>query len=472
MTARALLLGLSALIGTLLLVREGRRGALAPIHRLELAWLRATTGQPVRDAGVVLVALDDADWHPEKRLFDSWPPGPLDFALIFENLARRQPAVVAVEPTLDWPGAGPLEFASLHERAALLPASVFGVAAQTLAGDTSRLPRLARVEGKIDAIPEIGGILAAPSAEWSGGRNLGLTRLDFSPANARTASAVPLPLVARIGQEVVPTLLLEALRLRHGVPPEAVTVHLGKEIRLGDREAIPIDPAGRFQFFVGVTEPLPQLSVRRLLLDAGQDRRLFEPGAPDLLALDKLAGSLAIVADTTQSAPRFVTDAAGPVSRWSFGEGLARALAAIESGKFVRECPRGIQFALWAVLGALGAWSLRWPRAKSGLVFACVALTLFLVAGIAFRAGQLWLPLVQPLALLGLLTTVSVLTAPASPSSPSAPDPPAPPPVAPAVPDGSEALDLPEPESMVEPPVPSGASFLPTGDIDGRPDGD
>lgn len=178
-----------------------------------------------------------------------------------------------------------------------------------------------------------------------------------------------------------------------------MAVRLGSEIRLGEQKSIPIDEAGRFRFFVGVTDPLPQLAVRSLLLDSSQDRQLFEPGSPDLDALDRLRGSLAVIADTTQSAPRFVAGAVGPVGRWSFGEGLARALSAIESGKFVREFPRGAQYSLWAVLGAVGGWSLRWPRAKSALVFACAALAFFVVAWTAFRFGQIWLPLAQPLAL-------------------------------------------------------------------------
>ena len=93
------------------LQREQARGTFDDWERLVLERFQRFQGPVAPVPPVVLVELRRGDLP-----FESWPPAPLDYALIFESLIRRQPRAVAVQSLLAWPGGEYLDAATVAER--------------------------------------------------------------------------------------------------------------------------------------------------------------------------------------------------------------------------------------------------------------------------------------------------------------------------------------------------------------------
>ncbi len=371
-----------------------------------------TAAPAVGPPPVVLVELRQGDLP-----FDGWPPAPLDYALIFESLVRREPAVVAVHAPLAWPAVEPLDAATLSERIALLPRGVLACTLLHAPGHELPPEEMAPTDGppapEEDALPlavftDITGDVTkipawtapgqAPLPAVRGGKALGFTRIEFGASPVAVHGAVRLPLLARRGEEVVPSLALQALLSWQGVTAADVKIVLGREIIVTPELRVPIDGTGAFHVFATLPPPLPRLPAGTLWLDLERDAGLLHGRTEEKAVLEQLGGALLVIATTGESTPHLAT---GRDGEWSEGELLARALGAIVTGRHVREVPPAGQSAVWGGVLVAGAALLAAPRRWQALWVPGGALVLALAIVWLFVGSHphWWLPPVIPLAL-------------------------------------------------------------------------
>ena len=290
------------------LQREQTRGSFDEVERAWLAQIRRAEGVPEPSPPVVLVELRQGDLP-----FESWPPAPLDYALVFESLIRRQPKEVVVQPLLAWPGVETLDAATLAERIALLPRGVLactlqrGVDGGASAGAVGPLPFpvLREASGDVNRVPDFHMLGQMPIEELRGGKTLGFTRIEFGEAMKADGSEVALPMVARRGRELVPSLATQALLSWHGAGPDDVVVQLGRRVAIFGGVEVPVDAAGRLVVSSRLAPPLRRLDAGALLLDVDRDAGLLRERPSELETLKSLTGALVVLGETGETTPRF-----------------------------------------------------------------------------------------------------------------------------------------------------------------------
>lgn len=405
--------------------REQARGSFDPFERGWLAQVRRAQGVPEPAPPVVLVELRQGDLP-----FESWPPAPLDYALVFESLVRRQPKEVVVQPLLAWPGVEALDAATLAERIALLPR---GVLACTLvrgmdgvAASVSRdlpMPFLPAASGDLSRVPDFDALGQVPIDELRGGKPLGFTRIEFGASMVADGAEVGLPMVARRGRDLVPSLTLQALLSWFGVEPGAAVVQLGRRVAISGGVEVPVDAAGRLTVSARLAPPLRRLDAGALLLDVERDAGLMRERPSELATLKSMQGALVVLGETGESTPRFAMPGA-PDGGWTEAEVVARALVASLGGYHLREIPLRWQWGIGAAVVAAAACLLACPRRWVVVFGLGGALVLALACALAFLNGQWWVPPVPPIALWGAGVVVAFVLAPArAGASPEAPAP-------------------------------------------------
>ena len=165
-----------------LLAREARQPAspLAGIDRTFLDWLSANAA-PARPApgtpSVTLVEIDDAVAETPRRL----PLSALEYASFLHSVAKYEPAVVAIVPTLDWPESPPGTEQILLDEAIKVPKLLLGVRLGSRAGggrDPGSLPAVENLRGstaRLEDFPEVvetPGVRLAALATAEGVTNL------------------------------------------------------------------------------------------------------------------------------------------------------------------------------------------------------------------------------------------------------------------------------------------------------------
>ena len=172
----------------------------------------ANSEAEILEPSVTFLALDD----PGERVFDSWPPGPVDYSIMVDNLAKNDPRVIAVAPVLGW--REPVDeilvssmrsvLLRLDREKVLLGAELLQNPAGEMirASTLSLFPILLNVEGDRSGIPEFTQVGALPEPSLTAiSPNLGFTRIDLGDAEAeRGRDSFTVPLLARHELEVVP----------------------------------------------------------------------------------------------------------------------------------------------------------------------------------------------------------------------------------------------------------------------------
>lgn len=211
------------------------------------------------------LSLDEASVN---ACFAATPLGPQDFAVIINKLADAGAGALAFSSPLVWEeNAGPMAQDMLCSVMKRFRASCFGLrgrmAAQAdftpvvlrdysipsanITGDPSGLPAANR------ALPN--GLSETPdaiSADWAP------DWLEGEPLTQVPSAVkdISFPLLMRWNGETMPTLPLRVALRHKGIAPKDVIVHIGKEIRIGDR-VLPLDAHGRTRIEHAAISPLP-----------------------------------------------------------------------------------------------------------------------------------------------------------------------------------------------------------------------
>lgn len=211
------------------------------------------------------VSLDEASVN---ACFAAPPLRPQDFAVIINKLADAGAGALAFSSPLVWEeNAGPMAQDMLCRVMKRFRAACFGLrgrmAAQAdftpvvlrdysipsanITGDPSGLPAANRaLPNGLSETPDAIGADWAP--DW----------LEDEPLTQVPSSVkgISFPLLMRWNGETMPTLPLRVALRRKGIEPKDVIVHIGKEIRIGDR-ILPLDAHGRTRIEHAAISPLP-----------------------------------------------------------------------------------------------------------------------------------------------------------------------------------------------------------------------
>ena len=386
----------------LLLARESRQpdGSLAGVDRAFFDWLTANV-KPARSAAagnVTLVEIDDAVAETPGRL----PLPPLECAAFLQAVSAYDPEVVAVEPTLQWPGVAPGTERILEEQALNVPRLLLSAHLGSELGhsqDAEALPPALDVTGNAARLPDYPEVIAAPEAAL---RPLAAAvGADNLPGGENGAPVRDLPLLLRCRGRVVPTLTLQTLTLALRLAPAEVSVVLGSHVQFGNRLRLPVDRAGRALLDASVFGRINRLPLDDLaLVTAGQATSemqtaalLLRHGTVILGRTDRAARTLRLPSGRAISPAEVLAWAAASLSRQPPVQRTGGWGAALVTTAFLA---LGVQ-----------ARQQRWPTV---LMLAAAALVAYaLVALSLFEAAGLWLPLALPLGLTLVICLLAVL---------------------------------------------------------------
>ena len=389
----------------LLLARESRQptGSLAGVDRAFLDWLAVNTkpaGSSVRAAQetppVTLVEIDDSVLETPGR----WPLPALEYASFLQAVQRYDPAVVAVEPVLDWPSSAPGSEQILLDQALTVSRLLLAVELGNEApagrdpANVAEVPEVGEISGRTGALGEFPALSAAPGAR------LGLVSAARGAVNLPGDAAGPvrdLPLLFRLRDRVVPSFTLQALTLALRLSPREVSAVPGSHLQLGDRLRLPIDRAGRTLLDTRAFRRVNRLGLDDLSLLAANQ------ATPEMrAAAERMRGGVVVLGRTDRaSRTRHLPDG----QAISPAETFAWAVASLEREPPLRRASwwwDGTVLVGFAAAGWYGMHLRRLPAfALAGGLLAAYAL----MALACFETSRLWLPAALPVG----LTLVNVL---------------------------------------------------------------
>lgn len=387
----------------LLLLREQERGTFAQWdgRQRELMAQYPWSGGVVAggEAAVVLGRLDDRD--REERVFEEWPLSQGDWQVLLQNLKDYRPRQTVVGSGVVGPGTAGLADAARDVSMLTVAAPVSAVAPGGGGELGSDWPVLA-CEGAVDAIPAIGRVLplALPGAPGAGELDLGKKgdRVSADGENCRV------PLLMRVGDRVVPALVLRAVMEWLGISGGDVRVVPGVAVELGKGVRIPIDAAGGFTYHRPFAPEVPSFGADVFALPRDQVEAVVTPEERELLG--RLPGSLLWLGEDDVAGRRLVL---GNGERISPSAVMAQAVAVIQTGRYVHPAGWRRQWMVAGVALLAGAWLIHWPRWLVLPGISAVAVSLAAAGWHRFHVGDEWFPAVPAAGLLALAGLLAFL---------------------------------------------------------------
>lgn len=216
---------------------------------------------------VAFVQLDEA----AAQIFESRPPGALDYAVLMQHLVGFKPSVVALADVVSWPDLQPPHRRILASKlstmnlvwGAVLDADPVEPAPESIwdawlsLGTAGAWPELALCPG-VTVLPE--------RSLWDFGK-IGFVQLDFGPRIESRESHIAIPIVARAGKDrVVAGLPLVAWIRAQGWEASEVVVDAEAGAVTGPEGfRVPIDPQGKLQVPLSLRERLEKWSASAFL---------------------------------------------------------------------------------------------------------------------------------------------------------------------------------------------------------------
>jgi CHASE2 domain-containing sensor protein len=250
------------------------------------------------------------------------------------------------------------------------------------------------------------------------------TQIELNEETASGLNGIRLPLLAKVGDKVVPSFVLQVIMNQEQIPADQVKVILEGPrpvIRLG-KHTIPVERDGTFTVYHGIKGSFPSIEFSSLALAASP----FEDVAEKLrqaskASLESLRSNAVIIGYDQEEVREFGLPTGEKISRTEL---LAMAVATIQTGRHITFWPDLFRYASWGLLGGLGLVLFRWRRFR---VIAGSFAILLLYAGLSIGIFQTSLSWTPPWPALGicavLLILGTVLPSPRRKLTPSDPAP-------------------------------------------------
>jgi hypothetical protein len=338
---------------------------------------------PLQPSGdVVLIEFREAD----KAEFSAWPPAPLDYIMVLRRIAEHNPDIAAFTDVLSWDKPD-VQFSNDLQQAFLkVPSVALAFRAQAIAQNAKdspinedvALPVIAKVVGDPKLAPRLGNY------EFPAKNLRPLTQLGFILADDK--GDAPVPLVARSGNALVPSLAAQILALREHAPYASQRLRFGKGagLYLGGSLFVPL--ADNATVSPKLDGGLMRVSALDLMAPALQD--------PASQAVEtKLGGHKVILIGVASLA----------------AEAQARVVAwALALPKQLRAAPH-VEWIAAVVAMLLGLWQLRFSR-FGALVFGLLVMVALLGISLGmFQSTRMWWAPALPASLTAISTVFCFL---------------------------------------------------------------
>jgi hypothetical protein len=351
---------------------------------------------------VVFVSLREED----RAEYSAWPPAPLDWQMILKSLAVHEPDVLVIPTPLVWSDPAPEFLPQLAEALLPFPSVVLGAECMTDAAASSKsvtppeasFPGLARLDGDVALLPALTRFISLPDPVVCRQMEIGIVGSDTS-ASSETAA---LPLAARVGEKIAPSLVLQSLS-RHSRTPYA-----RQRLRLG---------AGAGAYLgQGLYVPLTQHGS----LSVEKNRSIPVINALDLMTGD-LAKALSPEDETRLGKGKIIVVGIDKDAGPSLAKTQALALSQSLAMPRVRELQGCQPYLIWGGAAVLGVLLLRFRASRAlrwGVAFIFLA---FAASFLLFQSSLTWCPPAIPAALIAVSALFAMLFGARTPalSSPS-----------------------------------------------------
>ena len=401
---KTILFIVSCVFSLFLVEREKNEKIVIDFESSYVNWLLDTKKERKEPSSVTLLTLDDS----EESVIQDWPPSPLDYAVILNNLKQYNPKLIAIEPSLEFLGQeeGLIETLrtaclTFNQQSLLLSAvcQMDRSIDPTIEKGEDFFDIIDSVNGDITNIPEFTRINSLPNQRFAAmGLPIAFTRIDLADNN-NDEGIYKFPLIARIGDKIVPSFVLKAIMLDFNIKADQVIINIGNNIKLGNRKTIPIDNGGYVQIYPALQE---DLSIEKINL-------LTVP--PDELD-DKyklLLGNRIILIGNNQNSENVKNIPFRNNSRISNAEQMALAISTIQSGLFISEVSKKKEILIWSILILIGAMILKSHSLKAFSRIGLLIIIYLSFSMLLFQSNGQWASPIAPLALFIVMTIFSLV---------------------------------------------------------------
>lgn len=374
----------------------------------------ANSSDQISSAAVSFVRIDDS-YEPALPSDDLTR---LDYAVILASIGKFKPRSVSIVPPLRWDEPNPINQKALETQCLKMPPlTLAAIAENSPTPDEkfkeTRYETLARIEGDTSIVPSFNRTISYPESDLLANGKAAFTQIELSnPGNQ--GPAIFLPLIAKHGDDIVPSFILQSIVSFEKMGLGDVAVQLPPassrgRILVGNRFTIPVDPAGRIMLYqhAAIAPPLYKTIKASELPLAHSEEPAIKALQTELADEFQSLASNLIVLGLDRDKDRNITLANG--DNISLAELITRTIATVQSGRYIQQWP------LWGRIGGFGITTLaacmlyklgRRQMASWG------ALLLFLYLGahlFIFKTTLMWTPPLAPLALFVALILIGVI---------------------------------------------------------------
>ena len=401
---KTILFIVSCVFSLFLVEREKNEKIVIDFESSYVDWLLDTKKERKEPSSITLLTLDDS----EESVIQDWPPSPLDYAVILNNLKQYDPKLIAIEPSLEFLGQeeGLIETLrtaclAFNQESLLLSAicQMDRSIDPTIEKGENFFDIIDSVNGDTTNIPEFTRINSLPNQRFAAmGLPIAFTRIDLADNN-NDEGIYKFPLIARIGDKIVPSFVLKAIMLDFNIKADQVIINIGDNIKLGNRKTIPIDNRGHVQIYPALQE---DLSIEKINL-------LTMP--PDELdgKYKLLLGNRIILIGNNQNSESIRNIPFRNNSRISNAEHMALAISTIQSGLFISEFSKNKEILIWSILILIGAMILKSHSLKAFSRIGLLIIIYLSFSMLLFQSNGQWVSPIAPLALFIVMTIFSLV---------------------------------------------------------------
>ena len=401
---KTILFIVSCVFSLFLVEREKNEKIVIDFESSYVNWLLDTKKERKEPSSVTLLTLDDS----EESVIQDWPPSPLDYAVILNNLKQYDPKLIAIEPSLEFLGQeeGLIETLrtaclAFNQQSLLLSAvcQMDRSIDPTIEKGENFFDIIDSVNGDTTNIPEFTRINSLPNQRFAAmGLPIAFTRIDLADNN-NDEGIYKFPLIARIGDKIVPSFVLKAIMLDFNIKADQVIINIGDNIKLGNRKTIPIDNRGHVQIYPALQEDLSIEKINLLTVPPGELDGKYK----------LLLGNRIIIIGNNQNSESIKNIPFRNNSRISNAEHMALAISTIQSGLFISEVSKNKEILIWSILILIGAMILKSHSLKAFSRIGLLIIIYLSFSMLLFQSNGQWASPIAPLALFIVMTIFSLL---------------------------------------------------------------
>lgn len=419
-----------------------RSRKITTFSKLNDFWLEfcaGNAGDRLKNPAISLIRIDDG-YEPLRVGVDESVPDDgklsrLDFATILGFVAKLNPRSVVFLPTpsfdeslvLNQTDVVPLKDAAMQLPKLTVASTISNDGEEAKETRQLNYPAL-KLEGDAGTILSFTRTVAYPDAQILENGTPAFRSIE-SARDLISEKAIRIPLVAKRGNQLIPSVVLAAVANHAGVALDQISVNLAERapvIRIGEIYSVPIEADGTLLLppYSGISQSMKSttrdasgevketyhfttLTVDELAYTGGKEDEV----AKRILAsfqskFESLKDNLVVIG-FDRTADRRLTTAKGEVL--SETTALARAMAVIQSGRYIHTWPSWARWASVVAVVVLASILFKLPRKKFLPLCFVAALIFFTAHVMIFSATLFWTPPFVMMSLFGLMMLLGVV---------------------------------------------------------------